>query len=179
MPDRNIRRVLIIAFALASGTCAIAQIQSSEEAIQIPIGHSSQSAPPKISGKLIVVTVDQPNRRQSCRVQSYTPEKLVCQRAIGGPRTYLTPQILALILPGDGGLRLRIVLGLNGGMGAAIWGTVVLAAACPACAVATGVAALLLFCAAGATLIGDGVPDRLVFLAPGQHLSSKLDYVEH
>jgi hypothetical protein len=115
--------------------------------------------------------------RQTCRVQSFTNDKLVCSRAIGGPRTHLPKQVAALILPGDGSLKLKLMLGLNGGSGAAIWGTVVLAAACPACAVATGVVALVLFCAAGAIGMGDDQPDRLLYLAPGQTLSRKLGYV--
>ena len=96
-------------------------------------------------------------------------DKLVCSRAIGGPRTYLPKQVVALILPGDSDLKLRLVLGLNGGLAAAIWGTVVLAASCPVCAVATGVVALLLFGAAGAVLMGDDQPDHVLYLAPGQH----------
>ena len=71
-----------------------------------------------------------------------------------------------------------MVLGLNGGLGAAIWGAVVLAATCPVCAVATGIAAYFFFGAAGAILIGDDQPDRLLYLAPGQELSRKLGYVQ-
>jgi len=129
-------------------------------------------------GKLFVVTVDQPQRLQVCHIQSFTLDKLVCSRPIGSPRVYLPQQILAVILPGDDDLKLRLVLGLNGGLGAAIWGTVVLAAACPACAVATGIAAFFFFGAAGAVLIGDDQPNRLLYLAPGQQLSPKLGYIE-
>ncbi len=130
------------------------------------------------NSKLFVVTLDQPRRRQTCHVRSFTLDKLVCSRAIGGPRTYLEQQVLALIIPGDEGLKLPIVLGLNGGLGAAIWGTVVLAATCPVCAVATGVAALFFFCAAGVILIADDQPDRLLYLAPGQRLTGKLRSVQ-
>jgi hypothetical protein len=105
-------------------------------------------------------------------------DKLICSRAIGGPRTYLSQQVLALILPGDDGLKLRLVLGLNAGLGAAIWGTIVLAAACPACAVATGIVAFCFFSAAGAILIGDDQPDRAIYLAPGQKLTGKLRFVQ-
>jgi hypothetical protein len=119
--------------------------------------------------KFVVVTVDQPNRKQACRVQSFTKDKLVCTRVIGGPRTYLSNQVIALIVPGDDALRIRLVLGFNAGLGAAIWGTIVLAATCPACGVATGIAALIMFAAAGATLIGDGQPERLLYVAAGQN----------
>jgi hypothetical protein len=128
--------------------------------------------------KLLVVTVDQPHRRQACRIQSFTLDKLVCARAIGSPRTYLPQQVVALILPGDEGLRLPFVLGLNVGAGAAIWGTVVLAATCPARAVVTGIAALLILGAAGAVLMADDQPERLLYLAPGQQLTGTLGHVQ-
>ena len=66
----------------------------------------------------------------------------------------------------------------NGGMGAAIWGTVVLAATCPACAVGTGIVAFVLFGFAGAIAFTDDQPDRLLYLAPGQQLSRKLGYID-
>jgi hypothetical protein len=128
--------------------------------------------------KLFLVTLDQPTHRQSCRVQSFTLDRIVCSRVVGGPRTYLRQQLVAIIVPGDAGLKLWPALGLNIGLGAAIWGTVVLAVTCPACAVATGIAALLFFGAAGAILIGDDQPDRLLYLAPGQQLSGKLGFVQ-
>ena len=129
------------------------------------------------SRKLYVVTLDQPTRRQSCRVQSFKSDELVCARVIGGSRIYRLNQIAALILPGDDALRRRVLLGLTAGIGAAIWGTVVLAATCPACAVATGIAAFILFSAFGTIGFTDDIPDRLLYLAPGQELSSKLGYV--
>jgi hypothetical protein len=128
--------------------------------------------------RLFVVTFDKPDRRQTCRIQSFTPESIVCSRGTGGSHSYLRQQVAALIVPGDGDSKRRFVLGLNAGMGAAIWGTVVLAATCPACAVATGIVAFLLFSAAGAVLIGDDQPDRLLYLAPGQELSRKLGFVQ-
>jgi hypothetical protein len=68
------------------------------------------------------------------------------------------------------------VLGLNAGIGAAIWGTVVLAPICPACAVATGIQAFFFFGAAVNILICDYKPNRLLYLAPGQQLSKKLGF---
>jgi hypothetical protein len=66
--------------------------------------------------------------------------------------------------------------------GGAIWGTVVLAATCPACAVAAGIAT---FCYFGiAWLFTDGFtnfdrqPDRLLYLAPGQKLTGKLGSIK-
>jgi hypothetical protein len=182
MHQRSIRRILtVFPLALVSATIVLAQSPTS---FQIPVSHASdtwqvaQSAGPS-KGKLIVVTLDQPNRRQTCRIRSFTPDKLVCARVIGGPRTYLPQQILALIRPGDGGWRLPLVLVASAEAGAAIWGTVVLAATCPACAAATAFAAL--YCFVGAWVIhwaDDFPPDRLLYLAPGQQLSRKLGHIQ-
>jgi len=176
----RISTVILLALAPALAASAAAQ---STEVITLPpdIANDSWQAahwngPTK--GKIYVVTVDQPNRRQSCHIQSFTKEKLVCSRALGGPRTYLPQQVAALILPGDAGYKIGFVLVANSALGAAIWGTVVLAAACPACAVVTGIAAFCFFSAAGAVLIGDDQPDRVLYLAPGQELSKKLGYVQ-
>lgn len=181
MPQRIIRSILtLFAPALVSATIALAQSPISPEAPAITTSNTWQVAQSVgfSKGKLFVVTLDQPHRRQTCRIQSFAMEKLVCSRAIGGPRTYLPQQVIALIIPGDDDLKLRLVLGLNGGLAAAIWGTVVLAATCPACAVVTGIVALLLLGAAGAVLIGDDQPDRLLYLAPGQQLTGKLRFVQ-
>jgi hypothetical protein len=174
----------LFALVLLSASVALAQTATSHETVEIPFGNTIsdtwQAAKSSTSygGKLIVVTLDQPNRRQTCHIRSFTLDKLVCSRTIGGPRAYLPQQVLALILPGDGGLRLPFWLGANAGLGAAIWGTVVLAATCPACAVATGITALFFFGAAGTLVYGDDQPDRLLYLAPGQQLSRKLGYVQ-
>ena len=155
---------------------------TSSETFVIPINTGNtwqvaQSVGPS-KGKIFVVTLGQPERRQTCHIRSFTLDKLVCARAIGAPRTYLPRQVLALILPGDGGFKLRFVLLANGGLGAAIWGTVVLAATCPVCAAATGIAAFFFFGAAGAVLIGDDQPEHLLYLAPGQQLTGKLRSVQ-
>jgi hypothetical protein len=181
MPDRTIRSILILsALSLVTATIGFAQSPTSSE-VRVNPTHDDWQAAQRAGasqGRLVVVTLDHPDRRQSCRVQSFTAQKLVCSRGVGGPRTYLPQQVLALILPGDQKSKIPWVLGFNAGLGAAIWGTVVLAAACPACAVATGIAALLFFAAAGAVLIGDDQPDRLLYLARGQELSKKLGYVQ-
>ncbi len=187
MTHRTTQRILTLsALVLISVNIAPAQSSTSTQALTIPLGNiaasNSWQAAKQVGsskGELFVVTVDKPQRRQTCRVQSFTAEKLVCSRTIGEPRTYFPHQVVALLLPGDARLKLQLMLGLNGAAGVAIWGTVVVAAICPACAVATGVAALLLVCAAGAILIGDDQPDHLLYLAPGQQLSRKLGYVQY
>jgi hypothetical protein len=181
MTKQTVRRISTL-FALALVSVTLARTQSQTSTVEILVSNSKSSWQAAQSAgsserKLIVVTLDQPNRRQTCRVQSFTLEKLVCSRAIGNPRTYLPQQVAALIIPGGAGLRLKFVLGINAVAGAAIWGTVVLAAACPVCALATGIAALLSLGAAGAVLMTDYDLDSLLYLAPGQQLSPKLGYV--
>src|SRR5579862_2299680 len=135
MHQRTIRSILtIFPLAIVSATIALAQSITSSEVPAIATNNSWQATQLAGSskGKLYVVTLDQPHRRQTCRIQSFTMDKLVCSHTIGGPRTYLPQQIAALIVPGDDGLKVRLVLGLNGGIAAAIWGTVVLAVTCPA-----------------------------------------------
>jgi hypothetical protein len=172
MPQRTIRRILtLVALSLVAATIALAQSPTSNN------WQIAQSVGPS-KGKLYVVTLDQPGRRQTCHIQSFTIDKLVCSRAIAGPRTYLPQQIVALILPSDGDLKLRSVLWPNGGLAAAICGTVVLAAITPAGAVAAGIVALLLIGSAGAVLIADNQPGRLLYLAPGQQVSHKLGFVQ-
>jgi hypothetical protein len=184
MSQRTIRPILtLITLTVVSATIAVAQSPTSTEVFTIATRLTSNDwqvaqSVGSSKGMLQVVTLDQPHRRQTCRIQSFTLDKLVCSRVLGGPRTYLPQQVAALIIPGDDGLRLRFVLGLNGALGAAIWGTVVLAATCPVCAVATGVVALALFGAAGAVLYADGQAERLIYLAPGQQLTGKLRFVQ-
>jgi hypothetical protein len=172
----------LVALVFVSATIALAQSSASPDTATIPAytRYNWQVAQSTVAAgkKLFVVTLDRPHRRQTCRVKSFTADKLVCSRTIGDAKTYLRQQVAALILPGDDDTGVRWVLGFNIGLGAAIWATVVLAATCPACAVATGIAALLCFGAAGAILIGDDQPRRLVYLAPGQQLSAKLGYVQ-
>jgi hypothetical protein len=180
MPQRTIRcTVAIVVFAFVFAQHVHAQSTTSLDFRNGPGSDSWQIAqsfaPAK--GKLIVVTAGAPQRWQTCRIESFTVDKLVCSRAIGGPRTYLPQQVAALIVPGDDALKLRLVLGFNGGLATAIWSTVVLAAICPPCAVATGIAALFFIGAAGAVLIGDDQPARLLYLAPGQQLTGKHRYV--
>jgi len=186
MALQNIRTILtLFALALVSASLALAQSPTLNESADIPIGNTTsdtwqvaqQVGPSK--GTLLVITQEQPHRRQTCHLRSFTADELVCSRAIGGPRTYLRQQVVALMLPGYEGLRIPGVLLDSAEAGAAIWGTVVLAATCPACAAATAFAAL--YCFVGAWVIhwaDDFPPDRLLYLAPGQQLSRKLGYVQ-
>jgi hypothetical protein len=125
--------------------------------------------------KLFVVTSAQPTQRHTCRVHSFTADQLVCKAALGKTRTYKPQEISALITPGDNDIRLRGVLGFNGALAAATWGTVLLAPICIPCAVATGIAALLFFDGAAVTLIADGQPEAILYLAPNQVLQAKLN----
>jgi hypothetical protein len=120
------------------------------------------------SGKLIVVTADEPHQRRVCHVRSMTAERLVCRAGIGLTRTYLPEQIAALIVPGDKVLTIAMFTGFNAGLGASIWSTIILAAACPLCAAGTAAAAFLFFDLGGATLFTGPDPERLAYLAPGQ-----------
>ena len=166
MQQTNRRSLTLIAEALVSASAAFAQTSSARDlfADAVSESHTWRNAQPLGASqkRLYVVTFVKTDRRHPCRVQSLTSDKLVCARMIGCPRIYELDQIAALIIPGDGGSRLR---------------TVVLTATCPACAAATALAALLFFGAAGATAYADDVPDRLLYLAPGQKLSKKLGYV--
>ncbi|MGC2621374.1 MAG: hypothetical protein WA414_20180 [Acidobacteriaceae bacterium] len=182
MSVRNICRTLtFVALTLASANIALGQSGDSTEVIGVSGHHTWQDAEMDryAGGRLFVVTIDQPERRQSCHVQIFTAEEIVCSRAVGSPRTYLSQQILALIVPRDLVTKIALMVGFNGGMGAAIWGSVVLAAACPLCAAGTALAALWFFGEAGAELFGDDQPERLIYLAPGQQLSRKFGYVQN
>lgn len=181
MQLRSSLRIFLFATAVISTTVVRSQSQTATDVFS-PAAQNHSWFDAQLHGssrrKVYVVTFDQPSRRQSCRIQSFRGDELVCARVIGSPRVYRLNQIAALILPGDAVLRRRVLIGLVAGIGAGIWGTVVLAAACPACAVGTGIAAFILFSAFGAIGITDDVPDRLLYLAPGEELSRKLGYVQ-
>lgn len=175
----SIRRTLtLFAVAVFSMATASAQYTTSSPATNAHPGWEAAQSASSPKENLFVVTRDRPTHKEVCRIQAFTAEKLVCSRAIGGRRTYLRRQVLALIIPGDAGTKLSLVLGFNISLGAAIWGTVVLVATCLLCAAATGVAALVFFAAAGAVLIGDDQPNRLLYLAPNESLSDKLGYIQ-
>ena len=181
MPQPLMRNILMLStLTIVSTISAFAQLVTSHEPSTVLRAETWQVAQSAASSsrRLDVVTMDQPRRRQSCRIQSFTMDKLVCSRAVGGLRIFLPQQVIALILPGDHDLKLRLLFGINSGAGAAIWGTIVLAAICPACAAATAVVAVAFLGAAGAVLIGDEQPDRLLYLAPGQQLLGRLRLIQ-
>ena len=128
-------------------------------------------------GRLIIITAEEPHRRQVCHVESFAAEKLVCRRGIGRTRTYLPDQIAAVIMPGDRVLAIGMLTGFNAGLGASIWGTIVLAAACPLCAAGTAAAALLFLSLAGLTIFTGDTPETVVYLAPGQTENDMRRYV--
>lgn len=174
---------VVLALTLVSATVALAQTPAPVDLpAAIPVERTELTIPVKspadswqvaqsdspARSRILVVTIDKPNHTQSCRVQSITDEKIVCSNAFGASRTYLKQQVAALILPGDEALTAWLFAGFNVGLGASIWGSVVLAAACPVCAAGTALAALVFFELAGVTAFTGGEPDTLVYLAPGQ-----------
>jgi hypothetical protein len=183
MPQRTIRRILtLLALAFVPGSIALAQSSTAPRTSVTPPRNTWEYAQSVGSSKgtLFVVTKDQPQRRQTCHMRPFNADELVCSRRIGGPRTYLRQQVVALILPGDQYPTLSKVLSVIGfiDFGAAIWGSVVLAATCPACAVGTGIATLFCFGIAKLFIDGEQQPDRLLYLAPGQKLTGKLGTIK-
>ena len=179
MPNQANRIILtLFSLALVSGILAFAQSPTSRDVRPTPLSNTWEAAQSvgASKGTLFIVTVDQPSRRQKCHIQSFTANEFVCLRAFGGHRTYPRPQIAALIIPGGEHLEtskvLQIIWPIH--FGAAIWGTVVLAATCPACAAATAFVALYDLFGAGFVLLADDQPDRLLYLTPGQKLTGKL-----
>ena len=172
--------LMLFVFALVLTTIALAQSSISAIEVGNTANHTWESARRLGSSghKLVVVTFDQPLRRQACRVKSFTEDELDCKRAFGKSRVYRLQQVLALILPGDRGTRIPLLIVENAEMGAAIWGAVVLAATCPACAAATAFVALYCFVGTGVIALGDYQPDRLLYLAPGHKLTGKLAHVK-
>jgi hypothetical protein len=181
MPQRTIHRIFtIFALALATGSIAFAQSSTAPGTFVTPPRSTWEIALGSSKGTLFVVTKDQPHRRQTCHIQSFTATEFACSRAIGGPRTYLRQQVVALILPGDEHLiasKVLLVLGFSG-LGGAIWGTVVLAATCPACAAAAGIATFFWAGAAWLSRNEEKQRDRLLYLAPGQKLTGKLSAIQ-
>jgi len=178
--NRNLLQVL--AFVVASASVAYGQNVSNVEIAATNSSndwkHAEDITP--IKSKRYVVTTDQPDRKQSCRVQSFTDDELVCSRANGRSRTYKREQIVALIIPGTKSETLSFFLGFNAGLGASIWGTVALVATCPVCAAGTALAAFIFFELAGVTAMSDdaSAPDKLLYLAPDQVLSDEFRSVE-
>jgi hypothetical protein len=183
MPQATVRIAATLATILLSGSLALAQQKPSTELVQDAVSlpatgpHQDWAKVSAIASsrkKIIIATLAQPTRRRTCRVQSFTAGQLVCKGSFGTTHIYKPQEIAALIIPGDNDIRIRFLLGFNSALGAAVWGTVVLAPVCIPCAVATGIAALIFFGAAGATCYGDGQSEALICSAPGQILQVQL-----
>ena len=181
-------RLTIATLTLFSGTLAVAQQapQPSHNPAHPPaysLVHSASYDQPRFtnwyslavvnpSGKLFVVTTADPKHRHACRIQSFAVDQLICK---GGRQTnFRTDEIAALIVPGNYvSNRIRLVVG-NSILGAAIWGSIVLAPVCPLCAAGAAFAAADAFGFSSETLLCDHIPDHLLYLAPGQTLQVKL-----
>ena len=123
-----------------------------------------------------VVTIKHPDRRQRCVVNSVNANEIVCTHH-GDTIVYQAQDVMALIKPGNHPHVLLWFAGVLAAGGAATWGTIVLTAVCPVCAVGTAVVALGLYVMAPMTgmLADDGdYPEELLYLAPGQTLQVKL-----
>jgi len=187
MFHRTIRLILnLFALALAAATFAAAQSPTPREAFKTPfvyVANNDWQIALKVGSSkrtLFVVTQDQPQRRQTCHLRSFTADELVCSHGNRSLRTYFRQQVVALILPGDQYSKLSKVLWAVGfsEFGAAIWGSVVLAATCPACGVAAGIGTVFYFGMAALFASGEEQPDRVLYLAPGQKLTGKFRFVQ-
>ncbi|MGA1984117.1 MAG: hypothetical protein ABSG84_16835 [Acidobacteriaceae bacterium] len=170
----------ILALTLLSQTLALAQDQRMPAADPLQRWNRASWQAPSGS-EILVITMARPTHRIACRVQSFTVDQLVCKRPSGKTRLYQPQDIAALITPAQRDLWPGLLLGFTGAGAAATWGTVVLAATCIPCAVATGVAAGFLYLAGGVALIGalagpSEQPEALLYLAPGQTLHVNLRY---
>lgn len=186
----TLRRLLTLAtLTLLSATLALAQnnaqppSSSSARPPAYSLVHSASYDKPAFtnwyslaqvnpSGKLFVVTHENPKHRHTCHVQSFSIDQLICSDHAG--TTYRTQDIAALIVPGNYiSQHVSLAIG-NAALGAAIWGTIILAPVCPLCAAATAFGAFSAFGFSATTLMCDNVPDRLLYLTPGQSLQVKL-----
>ncbi|HXE06951.1 MAG TPA: hypothetical protein VN612_03565 [Acidobacteriaceae bacterium] len=191
LSQQTLRRLLALAtLTLFSAALALAQDapRQSRDPARPPASslvHSASYNTPKLtewnslteinpSGRLFVVTRADPTHRHTCRVQSFSLDQLICK---GHRRSAFRAQdVAALIVPGNHiSQRIWLAIG-NAELGAAIWGTIVLAPVCPLCAAATAFGAFSALGFAATTLMCDNVPDRLLYLAPSQTLQVKLRY---
>ena len=118
------------------------------------------------SGKLFVITTADPTHRHACRVQSFSVDQLICK---GGRQTnFRTDEIAALIVPGNHVSNRVILAAGNAILGAAIWGTIVLAPVCPLCAAITADAAFSAFGFSEVTLVCNHVPDAFSISCPAR-----------
>jgi hypothetical protein len=118
-----------------------------------------------------IITIAHPKLRHSCTVVSISANEIICGHS-GHTMTFRAEDVAAVIEPGEHSHWYLYFAGSLAAAGAATWGTVVLAAVCPICAAATGVAALFLYVITPGTafLSDDDSADSLLYLAPGQTL---------
>jgi len=127
--------------------------------------------------KLTIVTQDKPLLRQTCKVEQFDAEKIVC-RGKSGPSTYSEKDLVAVIgadhefgLPKP--LKILTTLGLGGG---ALAGAALLASIPTAGIPLAVVGAVLLIGSVFDSMDSDGTGprERLLYLNPGQRLQIDL-----
>jgi len=187
LSQQALRRLLTLAMlTLLCATLALAQEATASPGPLVikPTTNEWAGIPGLVqrNDRIIVVTTVEPARRHMCRVQSVDASQLVCFSHIGKPHVYPSQQVAALILQGDHyhpphSVFGWIVFALGG---ANVSGAVFLASASIAGAVSLAVVGgFLMFVAPILEDIDaapDGIPDALLYLAPGQTLQVKLRY---
>lgn len=128
-------------------------------------------------GKLFVVTIAHPKQKQTCRIQSFKEDQLVCSRSRGrAPIVYRAQDVAALITPGEHTNVVAWFLGYVGVGAGAITGAVFLASVTIIGAVPVAIAGgfILLMAPLTGMFADDDCPDTVLYLAPGQQLQVKL-----
>lgn len=169
MITRSLRRILTaLTFSFISVVAAQGQ------AAQTTSWASAQGVI-QAEQKVYVITVAHPRRRHACLVHSIDDSEIVCTH-LGRTATFHAGDVAALIRPGEHTPVLLFFTGFLAAAGAATWGTVILAPICPVCAVATGVAAAVLYVMTmGSGFLADGdSADTVLYLAAGQKLQVSL-----
>jgi hypothetical protein len=180
--QQTLRRILILAtLALLSATLALAQSPAlwSSWPPSAPRSNTFRGAIAigPSHGKLYVVTIAHPKQEQTCRIQSFKQDQLVCLGNHGHtPVVYRAQDIAALITPGLHSGILATFLGFVGAGAGAITGAVFLASISMIGAVAVAAAGgfLLLFSTYLAMGADSYDSDIVLYLAPSQTLQVKL-----
>jgi hypothetical protein len=157
------RLIMVLALSLISGAALG----------QAPQAATWQGAQALVVAKknVKIITIAHPKLRHPCAVVSISANEIICGHS-GHTMTFRAEDVAAVIEPGEHSHWYLYFAGSLAAAGAATWGTVVLAAVCPICAAATGVAALFLYVITPGTafLSDDDSADSLLYLAPGQTL---------
>ena len=140
-----------------------------------PAWEGARQALVHTNGTLYIVTISHPNRRHKCLMQSINAGEIVCGQH-GHTVAYRAEDVAAIISRGTHTRWYLYFAGFLAAGGAATWATVALTSVCIPCALATGVAAILLYWVAPMTaMFTDGdTDDKLLYLAPGQSLKVRL-----